>query len=396
MDKDSLLIGLSGLVIFRNLLESEQIKKLIRLFETDLENTRDTVNAYCDFAAALFKESDSFDRFLAKFITEDENLYIQSILSGNKREVLNTILEKELNFLNELGQYDGSDIRSKVGSETALPVWENEGIKLSEIYHRHIDNIPTNGFGIYAKYHVFTLNDDGAVSPVKNPDPQRLSDLFGYEAQREKIISNTLTLLDGGKANNALLYGDAGTGKSSTVKAIANEYKDKGLRLIEIGKKQLYLLPELLDTLANNPLKFIIFIDDLCFDSDDKDFSAFKAILEGSVGARRYNTVIYATSNHRHMVKERANDRYGEEININDTLQEQSSLSARFGLTLTFERPNKQLYESIVKNLGDRYCPDIDKTELVTKAEAFAIRSGGRNARVAKQFIEMLNAGIIK
>ncbi|MEG2038838.1 MAG: DUF815 domain-containing protein, partial [Oscillospiraceae bacterium] len=136
---------------------------------------------------------------------------------------------------------------------------------------------------------------------VKNPDPQRLSSLTGYQEQRKKVLTNTLALLDGLEANNILLYGDAGTGKSSTVKAIVNECHAQGLRLIELKKNQLYHIPELLDTLAQNPLKFILFIDDLSFSSNDNDFTALKAILEGSVAARQGNIVVYATSNRRHL-----------------------------------------------------------------------------------------------
>lgn len=395
MNCEELSLGLKSLVIFRNLLTDEPIVKLDRLLNVDLRDEEAAVNAYCDFAAALLRRKDRLGKYLATFITEDENLYIHSILSKNPRPLLDGILERELEFLSALSAFDGGEIRAALPHGDALPRWDAEPLDLAEVYHKHIDRIPVNGFGIYAKYSVFLLNDDGSLSPVKNPDPQRLSDLFGYETQREKIIANTLTLLEGGQANNALLYGDAGTGKSSTVKAIANEFRDKGLRLIELGKKQLYRLPELLDMLAENPLKFIIFIDDLCFDSDDREFSAFKAILEGGVGCRRQNTVIYATSNHRHMVKERVGDRAGEEINVSDTLQELSSLSARFGLTLTFDRPNKALFEDIVRNLAERAGVEMEPDALAVKAEAFAIRAGGRNARVAKQFIELVKAGII-
>ena len=221
-----------------------------------------------------------------------------------------------------------------------------------------------------------------------------LTHLYGYEKERSKIIQNTLALLEGKPANNVLLYGDAGTGKSSTVKAIVNTYRAQGLRLVEIKKTQLYLIPSLLDSLANNPLKFILFIDDLCFNPNDNDFSALKAILEGSVTGRGHNILIYATSNHRHMVKETFSDRQGDEVHISDTLQEIISLSARFGLTVTFSRPEKEQYCEIVLKLADQYEIAEDPAELLRRAEAYAIRSGGRNPRVAKQFIEGVKAGV--
>ena len=139
---------------------------------------------------------------------------------------------------------------------------------------------------MFARHHVFMLGDEGKLAPVRHPDPQRLEDLPGYEREREKIIANTKALLAGLPANNVLLYGDAGTGKSSAVKAIANEYASQGLRLVEVKKNQLYLLPDLMDKLAANPLKFILFIDDLSFASNDDNFAALKAILEGSAGGR--------------------------------------------------------------------------------------------------------------
>lgn len=159
-----------------------------------------------------------------------------------------------------------------------------------------MNDVSHKGYGIFARYHVFTL-EDGHLTPVKYPDPQRLDQLPGYEREREKVIANTKALLAGQPANNVLLYGDAGTGKSSSIKAIANEFAAEGLRLVEIKKNQLYQLPELMDSLAANPLKFILFIDDLSFTANDDNFAALKAILEGSVGGRSQNLVVYATSN---------------------------------------------------------------------------------------------------
>lgn len=395
ISKKEAVTGLRGLVIFRNLLETRPVSALLRLLETEENDAGRVISAYCEFAAALFSESDSFSLLLKKLVLEDENIYVKAAIRGEERPLLAKCLDNELDFFTRLSIFDGSEIRNKLPKNISLPEWQNESVDFKSLYHKRIAEIPVKGFGIYSKNHVFTLNDSGGLIPVKHPDPSSLDDLYGYETERGKVIANTLTLLEGGHANNVLLYGDAGTGKSSTVKAIANRYKDKGLRLIEIGKNQLYLLPELMDLLGSNPLKFIIFIDDLCFDSDDREFAAFKAILEGSVNSRGSNILIYATSNHRHLVKERMSDRTGEEVNIADTLQELSSLSARFGLTVTFERPGKVLFGEIVTSFAEKYGIEMERTRLLEKAEAFAIRSGGRNARVAKQFIELVNAGII-
>ncbi len=394
-NRHTLLLGLNRLVIFRRLLEDEPIRALCRLLKADPADELEATSAYCAFAAALFAEDTDFGRYLLSFLVEDENLYVRSVLSGREAPALAEACGRELSFLKTLAAFDGAEYRAALPDGAALPVWEKSAPDFTASYAERIRQIPTKGFGIFAKYAVFTLGEDGALLPVRHPDPIRLEDLYAYEAERGKVIANTEALLNGENAGNVLLYGDAGTGKSSTVKAIVNRYSDRGLRLIEIGKKQIYRLPELMDTLAANPLKFILFIDDLCFESDDREFSAFKAILEGGVNTRGKNVVIYATSNHRHLVKERARDRMAEEINLGDTLQELSSLSARFGLTVTFERPNKARYGEIVSHLAAEYALDLPAEALLPKAEAFAMRAGGRNARVAKQFVELMKAGIL-
>ena len=230
--------------------------------------------------------------------------------------------------------------------------------------------------------------------PVKHPDCQMLDQLFGYERERDLIIRNTRALVDGTGASNMLLYGDAGTGKSSTVKAVAASMAPDGLRVIEVRKNQLYQIPDIMEELSVNPLRFIIFIDDLSFNGNDDNFSALKATLEGSISGCSDNIAIYATSNRRHLVKETFSDRTGDELHVNDTLQETMSLAARFGLTITFQKPDKDEYLHIVKELATEYGIDMDEAELFRKAEAHAIRKNGRSPRTAKQFIELLKIGI--
>ena len=254
-----------------------------------------------------------------------------------------------------------------------------------------MNEIHAHGYGIFAKYAAFVV-EDGELVPVKNPDGVRLSQLAGYERERKELIDNTLALLKGLPAANALLYGDAGTGKSTTVKAVANEFKEKGLRLIELKKRQLHQIPKLVDYLSRNPLKFILFIDDLSFTKDDDDFAALKAILEGSVSARADNLVVYATSNRRHLVKEKFSDRDGDEVHQNDTMEELISLSDRFGLTITFIKPGKDGYLSIVRELANQYGLRLSLGEVDAAAERFALSRGGRSPRVAKQCVEHLKA----
>ena len=279
-----------------------------------------------------------------------------------------------------------------------FPSWRAEPIDLELMYFERLKNIGKYGFGIFAKHKMFHMersanSEKGYIlEPAAYPDSITLDDLIGYEMQRTQIIENTKILLSGSKAANILLYGDAGTGKSATVKAIANTFADEGLRVIELSKNELHLLPRLLDALGSNPMKFILFIDDLSFHDDDDDFSALKAVLEGSISARTKNTVIYATSNRRHMVHETFSQREGDEVHRNDTMQEMISLSERFGIKVYFEKPNKDLYLNIVKALAKQYGLKISDDELSLEAERFAMRKCGRSARAARQLIEQLAA----
>ena len=303
-------------------------------------------------------------------------------------------LADELDFLQQLGRAPLDEVFP--GAAAFLPRWQTTpDADYRVAYEARRAAAGRKGYGMFARYHVFAL-EDGHLVPVRYPDPQRLSELPGYEQEREKVIANTRALLAGMPANNVLLYGDAGTGKSSTVKAIANEFAADGLRLVEVKKNQLYQIPDLMDKLAANPLKFILFIDDLSFTANDDNFAALKAILEGSVGGRARNIAVYATSNRRHLIKETLSDRTGDDIHEADTRQELMSLSARFGLTVTFQRPEKARFEVILTELAKQHGIEMPHDELLTKAEAFAIRAGGRSPRVAKQFIEQCAAGVQK
>ena len=237
---------------------------------------------------------------------------------------------------------------------------------------------------------MFRVSDTGEIEPIISADKTTLERFIGYADERARIIANTEAFVEGRPAANTLLCGDAGTGKSSTVKAIANSFYNKGLRLIELRKDQLSYLPYVMGKISENPLKFIIFIDDLAFNRSDDNFSMLKAALEGSASAKAENAVIYATSNRRHIIKESFADRDGTDVHINDTLQETLSLSERFGLVVLFSKPNKKLYLEIVSELARRNGVNMEKTQLELRAEEFALRRGNRSARCAEQFIESL------
>ncbi len=396
---------LGGLAVFRGLLEDPVIAAYAQFVQAlaDGAGRGAVCQAAGQFEALLFgAATDDFSEYLTAAVLECENICARRAARGALSPALEKALDSELHFLEELSGLGLDQLLLAAGLTPAqreelafLPRWTAHPTGLAASYEARLSEMGRLGYGMFARHHVFTLNEEGRLTPVRHPDPQRLADLPGYEREREKILANTKALLAGLPANNVLLYGDAGTGKSSAVKAIVNEYAPEGLRLVEVKKNQLYLLPDLMDQLAANPLKFILFIDDLSFASNDDNFAALKAILEGSAGGRAANIAVYATSNRRHLVKETMSDRTGDDIHEADTRQEMMSLSARFGLVVTFQRPDKALYSQILLELARQYQLTIPEQQLVTMGEAFAIRAGGRSPRAAKQFIEQCRAGVV-
>ena len=384
----NIVTSAKAVVVFKNILNDKGISALINLLGCESNNENEFLKYYSDFVSALYRKTDDLCEYINELLQNDENIYVKQSAKGDVSPFVQNAVENELAFFEELSQIKCNDLKSTYNS-ISLPEWKNGNISVKDEYENKISIIRTTGYGIYATHRMF-LYKDNEIIPVKYPDPQRLSQMSGYELERQKVIDNTMALLQNKPCNNVLLYGDAGSGKSSTIKAIVNEYWEMGLRLIEIKKNQLYSLPDVIEELADNPLKFIIFIDDLSFSTNDNDFGALKAILEGGVAGKTDNLAIYATSNRRNLVKENFSDRNGDDIHLQDTIQEIMSLSARFGLKITFSKPDKDLYLSIVENLSMQYNISIDKNELFLSAEAFALRNGGRSPRTAKQFIEYL------
>ena len=384
---------LNSLVIFRDVMNCRTIQSLERLLESLEDNdTLKQLKAYSDFVSNLYRHHNDLSSYILTLILEDENIYM--IRTAHRLEISQKMKEclfSELESLQMIAEMTSLQVKDKIAYDGFLPDWDNTYYDFKKEYLNRIDNIERYGYGIYAKYYMFIVKDSRIV-PVKYPDEVKLSQLIGYEKQRQLVIDNTLALINGKPASNVLLSGDAGTGKSSSVKAIANEFRDKGLRIIEIRKDQLREIPEIIDGLSKNPLKFILFIDDLSFAKDDDNFGALKAILEGSVSARANNIVIYATSNRRHLVKESFADRDGDDVHRNDTVQELISLSERFGLRITFSKPNKYEYLEIVKGLAKLNSLDMTEEELEKEAERFAVGRSGRSARAAKQFIDKMIA----
>ncbi|MDD6310338.1 MAG: ATP-binding protein [Firmicutes bacterium] len=410
MENNNLKIKADSLAIFREVRSDKAMKALLDLIESP------SIDLYSQFISLLYPETDNISEYVKKIVLSDDNFYVKNVAAGREMsDDIKAAVTRELNILEEIASISSDEMQQAIADACfdgqlpiTLPAWKCQHITLADDFNKKIADIPVTGYGMYARYNFFRISD-GKITPVTSPDFQRLDQLFEYERERNLIIKNTEALVSGKGASNMLLYGDMGTGKSSTIKAVAAHYADQGLRIIEIKKEQLFQIPEILEELSSNPLKFILFIDDLSFTGNDDNFSALKATLEGSVAGCGDNVAIFATSNRRHLVKESMSDRTGEEIHVNDTIQETMSLAARFGLTITFMRPEKDNYLSIVRSLADEYgilyYDDEDPAAvpaegaitlraLNTKAEAFAIRHNGRSPRTARQFIELLKIGI--
>lgn len=382
--------GLHTLVIFREILKEEPIQALMKLLCSE-ESGVEQLETYSTFVATLYEHTENLSQYILSLVLEGENPHLLRVAAGKPvSEQMKECGRQELSLLEEVSLLTPAELREKLSYDGFLPGWETEKMDFYSLYVQRSKSVGTFGYGIYARHTMFYL-EQGKITPVYYPDETQFSDLIGYARERQAVIDNTLALLDGKPAQNALLRGDAGTGKSSTVKAVVNEYADQGLRLVEVKKEQMNDLPKLLDTLSRNPLKFIIFIDDLSFSSVDDSFGALKATLEGSVSARADNIVIYATSNRRHLIRESFSDREGDDVHRNDTLQQLTSLSARFGLKVTFSKPDKKAYMEIVKGLAMRYgITHLSEEQLSIQAEAFALAGNGRSARTAKQFIQTI------
>ena len=394
MKLKELQIRLNSLAIFRALLSDPVVSALLDYLDSRSGSTAEAVSKYASFVSALYgTEKRTLAGYIQHIVNNDENSYIRMIGQGKQPwPEMEAQVEQELKILQAIADLTPESLREGLNWDGYLPVFATKQLNIVDSYHERCSNIHRYGYGIYAKHIMFYIGEGNRIIPVINPDQTRLSSLIDYKREQQIILDNTIALLEGKPAANILLTGDAGTGKSSTVKAVVNELHDRGLRILEVRKEQLHAIPAILDELNTNPLKFILFIDDLSFQKDDDNFSALKAILEGSVSAKSRNVVIYATSNRRHLVKESFSGRDGDDIHRNDTMQEIISLSERFGIQVTFQKPNKEIYLGIVRHLAEEKGVKMDADELDMLAERFALGRGGRSARAATQFIDGLLA----
>ncbi|MCC8107307.1 MAG: ATP-binding protein [Clostridiales bacterium] len=261
-------------------------------------------------------------------------------------------------------------------------------------------------FGLHKAFRVEHGDNGVQILPITNIAHVKLDDLVGYEIQKKKLIDNTEAFLNGKRANNCLLFGDAGTGKSSSIKGILNQYYDQGLRMIEIYKHQFQDLNAVIAQIKNRNYKFIIYMDDLSFEEFEIEYKYLKAVIEGGLEKRPENVLIYATSNRRHLIREQFGDNmegdigkpaeihatHGGDLHVSDTVQEKLSLSSRFGVTIYFGSPDKKQFQNIVRTLAERYGITMPEEQLLAEANKWELSHGGLSGRTAVQFVDYISA----
>lgn len=395
---------------FLNLLQAlRQLELMQSLRHSDIDDLG-CLRAYGKFFKALAARNQTWQDYLITQVLTDDNPFTRQVQQTdleNLPPALVAAAKQDLLALQSLYQCTSEQLSQWVQSAAQLNVapvswtdnkeardvlpsanWANSVAELAAYYRK-------KGTGIFAKYQALRWQD-GQLIGILHPDPVRLNQLVGYEYQRDTLLKNTEFLVAGYSALHVLLYGSRGSGKSSLVKGLLNQYGDNNLRLVEVAKSDLRDLPVIVEKLRDVPQKFIIFVDDLSFEEDDDAFKALKVVLEGNLTARPQNVVVYATSNRRHLIREFFGDRprpsNNEEVHAWDTVQEKLSFSDRFGLTLTFEPANQSTYVNIVRHLANSAAIALSPEDLEYRALQWATRHNGRSGRTARQFIDFLQA----
>lgn len=397
MNRYQLQLAARSLTVLGNLRNSEIYRLTCNLLESYYQSVDEFCSAYSAYCKCVL-ENRVASRLYYEELLYDENIFarysrhysfsampeevrnatgfdlvtVKKLASLTAKEILKCaaeVFEKEKEFILSLPQFPSSP---------SFPLTNAE--ELYDLYKK-------DGYGFFARGRAFYI-ENGKPVCIEKPDRTRLNDLKGYIRQKQAIIANTVSFLKGMECNNILLYGDKGTGKSSTVKAIVNEYAHQGLKIIELKITQISEFLKVCELAGESPFKFIIFLDDLSFSQEDSNFSALKAFIEGGIAGKPDNILIYATSNRRHLVREGLSERMaGDDIHLRDTLETITSLSDRFGLEITFSVPDKDEYLDIVDILAEEYGLELEENDLHMLAERFALKRGGRSPRTARQFL---------
>jgi uncharacterized protein len=427
-------LQLQSLLIYREILQDEVGQRFLQMLQTLRQTNSDGSNllqAYGAWFQALAARQQGWQDYVSDRLYLADNPFTRQVQTTAWVDLpapLREAVGRDLTILQSLYFCRADLIRQwvlrKVPSFEQLPAWYDTavlGVSLSPSHRDvRVQQMRTQletvqnwaaiapdlatyyahcGCGIFAQYPAFRWQS-GQLQGIAHPDRIHPDDLVGYDAQKQTLRQNTEALLNGYPALHVLLYGSRGTGKSSLVKSLLQDYGDRGLRLIEVTKSELQALPLIVDQLRTVPQKFIIFVDDLSFEEDDEAFKSLKVVLEGNLTARPANVVVYATTNRRHLVREFFDDRPrlsdAEEVHQWDTVQEKLSFSDRFGLTLTFEPANQDTYLEMVQHLAHRAGLVISPTDLRFQALQWATRHNGRSGRTARQFIDGLHGSLAR
>ncbi len=427
---DSILYRVAGIIEDFELLQQKDPKALEFNEDVLVMRTYREVKRLLDLATDYGFDGNLWQNYLTYLLMTNENSFT---LTAEKRQPqegsVNTFVHNDFAIFMELFCYEFLPLETGLGIDCFSTLTHYTAIEKRErMYNRHVSQqvralsaklaecrdtgafydvirrfYEEHGVGIYAVNRAFRVRRPQAapeveIYPINNTDDVILSDLVGYELQKEKLLRNTRAFVSGLPANNCLLYGDSGTGKSTAIKAICNEFYDRGLRMIELYKHQCRDLSSAIAQVKNRNYYFIIYMDDLSFEEFETEYKYLKAVIEGGVERRPDNVLIYATSNRRHLIRESWSDRNDMEsengLHRSDTMQEKLSLFNRFGVTIQFGRPDKKGYNEIVlqlakKQLGDRFT----EQELIAEANKWEISHGGVSGRTAQQFIDYLAGG---
>lgn len=423
LEEDCLLLPLSELI---KEFDSIQTKENAMIEKEDITSRIFTlINQLLDIATSYGFDKNLWHNYLAYLLATCENPFsITCEKVGAKEGTVNQFAKNDFKIFKALFNYDFSPLEKELGINCFSVISNYKAIeKSSSRYNKNVSDkvrmlsteienakdeneiftIVTNfyrdyGVGIFGLNKAFRIkkeNGQTIIFPITNTQEVVLSDLVGYEIQKKKLIDNTKAFVEGKKANNALLFGDSGTGKSTSVKAILNEYYKDGLRMIEIYKHQFEDLSAVIARIKNRNYKFIIYMDDLSFEEFEIEYKYLKAVIEGGLETKPDNVLIYATSNRRHLIRETWSDRTDmektEDIHRSDTVQEKLSLVARFGITINFSAPVKKEYLEIVKKLAIRQQNiHLSDEELFAEANKWEMSHGGLSGRTAQQFINYL------
>ena len=389
---------LRGLSAFRSLLDTPMLKDALQLLDAAARRDGEGALAAYDQMFYLLKAEgySGLGTWMWDTLRYTETPYGDLAGSGRSDSELEGAARRDVDALLQLARLGAEDIRvalkpilteEYVSVLDNLPAWETGAPftfeELAAFYQE-------NGAGLYAKYRAF-LWEEGRLVPVADPDCPHPVELLGYDQQRKQVLDNTRLLVEGKPSNNVLLFGDGGTGKSATVKSMLYLPGMENLRLIEIQKENLVGMPRLIRSLAGRRQSFILFIDDLAFDQDDKTYSSLKTILEGGLEKRPLNVAIYATSNRRHLVRQTFSDRAGDEVDAFETISEKTALAERFGLRIPYMTMSKSEYLALIDHLAGLYHVEMNREVLHAKAMEWEIRHAGRTPRVARQFIASLS-----